>query len=168
MAQRLVGLAVLLCLLLIFAPWLYDLNPPVPLSRIEIPAQPHLEPSAVPAPVADDLSADAVLSALGVDGVDASDRSNASKSARALQQAKARGEERYRVRAGVFRSPSRAVLRLSSAGYPVETEKYKDTGKGTLYALYVGGVMTQEAAGELIRALEHRYDIKALKETYQP
>lgn len=168
MAQRLVGLAVLLCLLLIFAPWLYSLNPPVPLSKIEIPAQPHLEPSVVPAPVADDLSADAVLSALGVDGVEASARANASKSARALRQAKARGKEHYRVRAGVFRSPGRAALRLSSAGYPVETEKYKDTAKGTLYALYVGGVMTQEAAGELIRTLDHRYEIEALKEKYQP
>lgn len=192
MAQRLVGLVILLGILLIFAPWLYKINPPVDISIPAIPNITDMSPVIVPAPSPPRLPTNALLSALGVDDTDRASVKNvvprktkqttssrpsapnvehvsASKqpskvpvSRKPTKKSSARADKTYRIRIGVFRRPEHALNRFKNAGYQVVQKKYRDTKEGPLYVLHINRMLTQNEANILSDELNHRYDIKTL------
>ena len=175
MARRLTGLAILLGILLIFAPWLHKTDPPVAMSIEPMPKPPSSLPAiTVPDTGTQALPTKALLSALGVDDVNRPTDAISNTTAQPVLKrpsapvTSVAASKAYRVRLGVFQNPVRALLRFKSGGYSVVQEKHSDTDKGTLYAIYSRDLMSRDTAVALSDEINHRYDMKTLVEKYRP
>jgi hypothetical protein len=130
MAQRLIGLLALVGALLVFAPWLPKLDPPVLISIDAIPDRPSIEPVPESKPDKGSLPTKAILSALGIS--DSEDtvviQSNGEQSSKPANKTveRAKGAEAADDPEGTVRTAKLPVLvRTASKGSAPSSNAYR-------------------------------------------
>ena len=181
--QRLIGILVILCLVLVIWPLV---TPNSPDSNGD--AEQFQEPPPLPATRALELpeafqtgrGSDAGSGKAAVDRFPkparAELRSRGSSAAvrgtpQATSPARPAKDAVWKLRVGIFAAPENVLKQLRKGGYTVRQEAWKSDNSEhskPLYAVYVGAPMTRAKAERLKKNIDQRYQLQAVIESAQP